>query len=219
MPRIARGLGDGFIYHVLNRGNGKRTVFCKSRDYEAFLLLMQEAKDRIPISMYAYCLMPNHFHLVVMPERGADLSRWMQWLMTSHVRRYHGHYGSSGHIWQGRYKSFIVKQDGHLLNLLRYVEANPIRARLANSAREWLWSSHKARIEGASCGLIDVPPIDLPEKWAELVDEPLSVSDIDDIKTSLSRQCPYGDSVWQTEICEAYGLQMTTRPRGRPKKK
>ncbi len=219
MPRIARGLVDGFTYHILNRGNGKRTVFCKSKDYEVFLSLMQEAKERTPISIFAYCLMPNHFHLVVMPERGGDLSRWMQWLMTSHVRHYHGHYGTSGHIWQGRYKSFIVKQDGHLVSLIRYVEANPIRARLVSSAKEWVWSSHRFRIEGISCPLVDLLPVELPENWAEMVDEPLATCDIEKVRTSVSRQCPYGDPSWQKEICETYGLQMTIRPRGRPKKK
>ena len=87
MPRIARGLSDGLIYHVINRGNGKQQVFHKEGDYRAFLDLMQEGKESYGLKLLAYCLMPNHFHLLVRPEKGEELSRWMQWLMTSHVRR------------------------------------------------------------------------------------------------------------------------------------
>jgi len=94
MPRIARGLADEFAYHVLNRGNGRQEVFHKDKDYEAFINLMKQAKERYSVRILAYCLMPNHFHMVLMSDKGEDLSKWMQWLMTSHVRRYHRHYGS-----------------------------------------------------------------------------------------------------------------------------
>ncbi len=137
MPRIARGLVDGFIYHVLNRGNGGEEVFHKEQDYKAFINLMKKAKERYPLKILAYCLMPNHFHLVVLPIHGKDLSRWMQWLMTSHVRRYHKHYGTSGHVWQGRFKSFIIQEGSYLLTALRYVESNPVRAGLVSSAKDW----------------------------------------------------------------------------------
>lgn len=126
MPRVAKRFTDNHIYHV--RGNGQREVFHKDGDYAAFIDLMKEAKERNPVKVFAYCLMPNHFHLVMMPEKGEELSRWMQWLMTSHVRRYHRHYGSSGHIQQGRFKSFIIQRDEHLSTVMRYVEGNPVRA-------------------------------------------------------------------------------------------
>ncbi len=98
MPRIARGLGDKLIYHVLNRGNAKQEIFHKNQDYTAFIALMKEAKSRYSIKLFAYCLMPNHFHMIVMPLQAKELSRYMQWLMTSHVRRYHTHYKTSGHV-------------------------------------------------------------------------------------------------------------------------
>lgn len=138
MPRIARGLVDGFVYHVLNRGNGGQKVFHKDQDYEAFIDLMKKAKARYAIKIFAYCLMPNHFHMVVVPIQAEELNKGMQWLMTSHVRRYHRRYGTSGHIWQGRFKSFIIQEDNHLLTVLRYVEGNPVRAGLVNSATDWL---------------------------------------------------------------------------------
>ncbi|MFQ5963900.1 MAG: transposase [Candidatus Scalinduaceae bacterium] len=110
MPRIPRGLSDGLVYHVLNRGNGKQSVFHEDKDYEAFFGLMKEAKKQYSLKLLAYCLMPNHFHVILMPAQAGDLSKWMQWLMTSRVRRYHRYYGTSGHVWQGRFKSFIIQE-------------------------------------------------------------------------------------------------------------
>lgn len=127
MPRVARGLADGMIYHVINRGNGRREVFHKEEDFQAFISLLKEAKEKHPVKLLGYCLMSNHFHLLLSPEKADDLSKFMQWFMTSHVRRYHRHYRSSGHVWQGRYKSFIVENDLHLLTVVRYIEGNPVR--------------------------------------------------------------------------------------------
>lgn len=111
MPRAARVLADNGVYHVLNRGNGRAEVFHKAKDFAAFVALIGEAKERYPVKVLAYCLMSNPFHLLVKPTKGPDLSKWMQWLMTSHGCRYHRHHGTSGYIWQGRLKSFFVQQD------------------------------------------------------------------------------------------------------------
>jgi putative transposase len=118
-------------------------VFHKPQDYEAFLTLLAEAKQRHRVKLFGFCLMPNHFHFVVEPAHQTALSRFMQWLLMSHVRRYHKHYGGSGHIWPGRFKSFPVQRDEHLLAVLRYVLQNPVRGGLSSTAREWSWSSAK----------------------------------------------------------------------------
>jgi len=219
MPRIARGLVNGFVYHVLNRGNGGQEVFHKNQDYAAFIDLLEEAKARYAVKIFAYCLMPNHFHMVVVPVQAEELNKSMQWLMTSHVRRYHRHYGTSGHIWQGRFKSFIIQEDNHLLTVLRYVEGNPVRAGLVNSAKDWLWSSHREAIgEGASL-LVDEIPIELPRDWNRYVDEPLTQKDLERLHQSVNRQSPYGALMWQIQVSKELGLESTIRPRGRPKKK
>jgi len=218
MPRVVRGLADKFIYHITNRGNGRQEVFHKDKDYEAFIDIMKEAKARYPVKIFAYCLMPNHFHMVLMPERGDELSRWMQWLMTSHVRRYHRHYGSSGHIWQGRFKSFIIQRDEHLLMVLRYVEGNPKRAGLVGSAKEWTWSSHREMIDEKINILLDEIPIELPGDWGRYVDEPLTSKEIEKVRQSVIRQSPYGNSEWQMKVCKELGLESTLNPKGRPRK-
>ena len=124
MPRAARASLGGTCYHVINRGNGRRQVFHKDADYQAFLKAVGHACIEVPMRVLAYCLMPNHFHLAVWPHGDGDLSRWMHWLQNTHVRRYHQHYGSSGHIWQGRFKAFPIQEDEHLLRVLRYIEEN-----------------------------------------------------------------------------------------------
>lgn len=218
MPRIARGLHGGYIYHVLNRGNAKQEVFHKPQDYEAFVFLMREAKKRISIKILAYCLMPNHFHLIVMPPNSESLSKWMQWLMTSHVRRYHKHYDTSGHIWQGRFKSFHIEEDNHLLTVLRYVEGNPVRAGLVRTVKEWPWCSHLERIGEKSQFLVDDLPIELPRGWSQYVDTPLTEKALEELRQSLLRQSPFGTKDWQEHTAKTLGLESTLRPRGRPQR-
>ncbi len=218
MPRIPRGLTKGFYYHVINRGNDKKAVFRKAYDYSAFLDLMLKAKERDPVKLIAYCLMPNHFHLVLSPGEEKSLSAWMQWLMTSHVRRYHRHHESSGHVWQGRFKSFPIQNDGHMLVVMRYVEGNPVRAGLTLSARDWKWSSHRENTGDTPRILTDEIPLVLPERWTAYVDQPWSGKDLEKIRESVIRQAPFGSSQWQSRMGAKLGLESTIRPRGRPKK-
>ena len=218
MPRIARGLSDGLIYHILNRGNGRQQVFHKDGDYKSFIDLMEVAQESYGVNILAYCLMPNHFHLLLHPPKAEDLSKWMQWLMTSHVRRYHRHYGTSGHVWQGRYKSFIVQEDQHLLTVVRYIEGNPVRARLTESARNWQWSSHGERVSGKSGKVLSDLPTPLPENWTEYVDTALTSSEVERLRRSVNRQAPFGKEVWMHKLCVALGLESTLRERGRPRK-
>ena len=207
MPRIPRGQQGGYAYHVINRGNGRTTVFHKPQDYEAFLSLLAEAKKRHRVKIFGYCLMPNHFHLVLEPAHQTALSQFMQWLLTSHVRRYHKHYGSSGHVWQGRFKSFPVQRDEHLITVIRYVLQNPVRAGLANTTREWPWSSLRRP------QLIDPSPTGNDEQSAEEIKTDQLVT----LRECLNRQRPFGEKDWQAEVAAMFGLASTLRARGRPR--
>ena len=148
MPRTSRASLAGFTYHVLNRGNARSQVFHKPGDYAAFLGMVGESSVRLPMGLLGYCLMPNHFHLVLRPNADGDLSRWMQWLLTTHVRRYLRHYGHTGHVWQGRFKAFSIQDDEHLITVVRYVERNPLRAGIVDQAQDWPWSSLGANLAG-----------------------------------------------------------------------
>lgn len=219
MPRIARGLADNHFYHVLNRGNGRQQIFHNDGDYKAFVDLLIAASERFSVRVYAYCIMPNHFHLLVQPGFGTDLSKCMQWLMTSHVRRYHKYFGTTGHVWQGRYKSFPIQEDNHLLTVTRYIEGNPVRAGFVEAAKGWAWSSHSSRIGKEERNWISGLPIPLPDDWSDFVDTAQTQKELAKLKMSVDRQSPYGETGWQLRISNQFGLSSTLRSVGRPRKK
>ena len=134
MPRPLRPIADGLIYHVINRGNNCQPIFNGEGDYLAFLQSLADLKERKPFDLFGYCLMGNHIHLLLRPREGS-LSRIIQSLLISHTQRYHRYHHSSGHVWQGRFKSPVIQDDDHLLTVLRYIEANPLRARVGRSMR------------------------------------------------------------------------------------
>jgi putative transposase len=219
MPRTARASVGGICYHVINRGNGRRDVFRKDGDFQAFLKAVGHACIEIPIPVLGFCLLNNHFHLVVMPKEDGDLSRWMHWVLNTHVRRYHKHYHSSGHIWQGRFKAFPIAQDEHLLTVLRYVERNPVRAGLVERAEQWSWSSARFWKEGEGHPPYLVPgPVPRPRKWLEWVNRPLTERELSELRHSVTRGTPYGEAGWVERTARRLGLESTLRPRGRPRK-
>ena len=217
MPRTARGAVAGTWYHVLNRGNRRETVFHKPADYDAFVKAMGDATERLNVDILGYCLMPNHFHIVIRTHADGDLGRWVRWLLVAHAQRYHRHYHTTGHVWQGRYKAFPVQDDDHLMSVLRYVERNPLRADLVTSAEHWKWSSLQRWLHGDPL-LWRGPGMVRDERWIERVNEPLSVSDLQRMRLSTQRGQPYGDEAWTKETARRLGLESTLRSRGRPRK-
>jgi putative transposase len=212
MLRIPRGQVTGHTYHVLNRGNGGETVFHKDGDYAAFLDLLATAKSKFSVKVFGVYLMPNHFYLVLQPATEATLSTFMQWWMTCHVRRYHQHYRSHGHVWQGRFKSFPIQLDGHLLTAIRYVLRNPDRTGLVEHAMDWPWSSLRFP------HLRDPILIDTPSEWLQWIDQPVFDHELTTLRTYVSGQQPFGAEEWQATIATALGLESTLRRRGRPLK-
>jgi len=217
MPRTARAAVGGLCYHVLNRGNGRTAVFHKPEDFDAFVELFTPACERLPMRILGWCLMPNHFHLVLRPHHDGDLSRWMQWLMTSHVRRYHRRNHTDGHVWQGRFKAFPIQADEHLLAVLRYVERNPLRAALVERAEDWRWSSLALRKLGGPT-ILSPSPVKLPRDWIARVNRTQSEAEVEAVRRSIARGAPLGGVAWQRRTAERLGLEPTLRPRGRPRK-
>lgn len=187
-------------------------MFHKAADYRAFFDLLLAAKAQFPINVFGVCLMPNHFHLIVQPATDAALSPFMQWWMTSHVRRYHQHYRSHGHIWQGRFKSFPIQHDAHLLTALRYVLRNPVRAGLIEHALDWPWSSLRVP------HLSEPIPVEAPTDWPQWIDQPLFAHELVTLRTCVNRQQPFGTEDWQVTMAATLGLASTLRRRGRPRK-
>jgi putative transposase len=204
MPRIRRFLQDGLVYHVLNRGNRRSQIFRDATDYEEFLTALVDAMRQVEMRLLAFCLMPNHWHMVMWPHKGDDLSTYMQSMMNVHVRRYHGRYGTwgLGHLYQARLKSFPIEDDRHLLTVLRYVESNASKARLVNHAEDWPWSS-LVRTQAVDGRALVVPgPINRPPDWLSVVNANLSTSELFDIRRSVTRQLPFGSEKWTQRLRE-----------------
>jgi putative transposase len=215
MPRTARSSVGGYCYHVLNRGNGRATVFHKPRDYQAFVALIAEAVLRQPIRLLAYCVMPNHFHLVLWPVDDGDLSRWMHWSPTTHARRYLAHYLGTGHVWQGRFKAFPIEEDEHLRVVLRYIERNPLRASLVERAEQWPWSS---LCPSGEKPVMDPGPAPRAAGWIEAVNAAMTEAECASIRTSIRRNRPLGSEAWVRRTAEKLGLEASLRAPGRPPK-
>ena len=141
MARPLRPNDDGFTFHALSRGNGRQNVFHDDADRHAFLASLGQTQLRYPFRLYGYCLMTNHFHLLLRPEPGVAISRVMQSLLVAHTWRFHKRHHGVGHVWQGRFKSPAVQDDDHLWTVLRYIEANPLRAAMFTDPADYPWSS------------------------------------------------------------------------------
>jgi putative transposase len=139
MGRPLRAAQGGLVYHTLNRANARLTIFDDDGDFAAFEGILADAVTRYAMRLLAYCVMPNHFHLMLWPGGDGDLSRFMQWLTLTHIQRWHTHRHStgSGHLYQGRFKSFHVQSDDHFLTVCRYVERNALRAKLVPQSEDW----------------------------------------------------------------------------------
>jgi putative transposase len=167
----------------------------------------------------SWCLMPNHFHLVLWPHAEGDLSQWMHWLLNTHVRRYHRHHRSSGHLWQGRFKSFAIEHDEHLLTVLRYVERNALRAGLVKRAEQWPWSSLAcAGGAGEKPTYWHEGPVPRLAHWIDWVNEPATEAELMQLRVSVERGRPFGQAGWQKSMATRLGVEASLRPRGRPKK-
>jgi putative transposase len=210
----------GYVYHVLNRAVGRTTLFAKATDYEAFVRVLSEALDWVDIRLLAYYLMPNHWHLVVWPERDGDLSEFMRWLTLTHTQRWHAkhHTQGTGPLYQGRFKAFPVAEDEHCLRVLRYVERNPLRAGLARSARRWRWSSLGRATLGLPGPPLETGLVAKPQPWQEWVDQPETEAELTALRRSVARGVPFGAESWQRQTTERLGLESSLRPVGRPSK-
>jgi len=223
MARPPRITESGVVYHVLNRRVMRLELFEKDRDYQAFERVLAASLDRPDApGLLAYCLMPNHWHLVVQARARTDLSTWMQWLTVTHTHRRHSHYHmiGQGPLYQGRFKSFPVQGDVHFLTVCRYVEANALRAGLVRRAENWRWGSLWSREndKGALHEWLRAWPVDRPRNWLAEVNRELAETAIQSVRRSVVRGVPLGGGAWQKRMAKRLGLDMTLRPRGRPRK-
>jgi len=220
MARVPRVDIGNEIYHVINRANARLPIFFKGKDYQLFEAILLEAVIKYDMRLLAYCVMPNHFHLVLYPKQDGDLQKFMQWLTLTHTQRWHVQNKTigSGHLYQGRYKSFLIEKSQHLLTVIRYVERNPLRAKLVKNIANWKFSSYYQRQQKLSDTLLALWPIATPADYDTLVQEPLTAGELKATRYSVNKGKPFGKASWSDTMIDRYKLVGTVRERGRPKK-
>jgi putative transposase len=216
MPRPHRILPAGYVYHVLNRATDGNKIFPEYRDYLAFYDLLLQAGQRTPMRVIAFCLMPNHWHLVLWPTVDGAISAYVHWLCTSHSLQYHQGIGAKkpGHVYQGRFRCFPVSDERYYYNLMRYVEANALRAGMVGRAEWWHWSSAAERLRGPL--LTQAGPFELPANWLDLINDALPEEDLKQIRVCGRASRPYGEADWVRVTADELGICQRLRPRGRP---
>jgi putative transposase len=222
MPRRLRAAAGGYAYHIINRAVRRATLFRKDSDYTAFEAILGEAPDFQPMRLLAYCLMPNHWHLVLWPRHDGDLSTYMRWLTVTHTQRYHAdhHSAGTGPLYQGRFKSFPIQEGQHLRTVCRYVERNPLRAGLVRRAEAWRWSSLGRREQDVPTPRLSDWPDGRPERslWLKEVNRVETEAEMQALRRSVERGTPFGEERWTERTATRLGLDSTLRPRGRPRK-
>lgn len=148
MARAYRLQGEGLLYHLTSRGDDRKKIFIGNKDFEKFLTYLEIAKEKFKFYLYAYCLMDNHYHLLLETTQ-PNLSRIMQNINSSYTLYYNKKRGKCGHVFQGRYKSILVEADEYFKEVSRYIHLNPVKARLVDSPSEYRWSSYSVYLNGA----------------------------------------------------------------------
>ncbi len=216
----------GLAYHVLNRANGRLPIFAKASDARRFVATLAAAVERNPkAGLLAWCLMPNHWHLVFYPSADDVVQPFVRWLTLTHAQRHRAAHGTAGdgHLYQGRYRSFPIADDDHLRTVLRYVERNPLRAGLVASAGDWPWSSlsRRRRPAGLDWPTLAASPVPRPRDWPGYVDGPLTAAEeeaaLTHLRVSSQRGTPFGPAAWVRTIAERLDLASSLKPRGRPR--
>ena len=207
MPRRARASTAGLFFHVVNRAAKRSTLFETAEDYTAFERVLDSAVTRHRVSLFAYCVMPNHWHLLLSANVDGALSRFMHWLTTTHARRWQVHRGLEGQgaVYQGRFKAIPIGDDHHFLWVCRYIERNPLRAGLVGRAQDWPWASLSRRQERDS-SLLATWPVDCPDGWTALVDQPQTEAEERAFREAMARGQPFGQEDWCRAIEKTLGV-------------
>ncbi|OGI87469.1 hypothetical protein A3A91_02195 [Candidatus Nomurabacteria bacterium RIFCSPLOWO2_01_FULL_36_16] len=222
MPRNARVDVGGEIYHVINRSNGRLQIFNSNEDYKLFEQLLFKTKEIFDMRILAYELMPNHFHLVLYPKNDGDLSLFMHRLSNAHTRKVHAltNTNGSGHLYQGRYKSFLVDSDNYIPAVIKYVERNAVRAKLVRFCEDWQWGSAWLRINGTTQQkkLLDQKSFQLPDNYVKWINTEEKQDNLNTIRMSVLKSVPYGRERWVEKMILKHHLESTMKSPGRPRK-
>jgi putative transposase len=219
MARLARVVVPGVPHHVTQRGNRRQATFFSEADYEAYLELMGEWCARCGVAVWAYCLMPNHVHLIVVPESEDGLRRGIGEAHRRYSRRINFRQDWRDHLWQGRFASFPM-DERHLMLAARYVELNPVRARMCRLPWQWRWSSAPAHVAGRGDALVNAGPLlERVDDWRKYLAAGLNAEELALLRQHERTGRPLGGSAFLRRIERKLGRILHKKPPGRKPKK
>jgi putative transposase len=221
MPRINRVIAPGFPHHITQRGNHRERVFYRDEDRKLYLNLVSEFLPYYGVAVEAYCLLSNHVHLVATPHDRKGLSLALQRVHSDYSRALHLRLRQSGHLWQARFHSTALDEEHYWATMI-YVEQNPVRAGLTQSAAEWRWSSARAHLGLASPGFLNLvrwrQRFD-PTTWEQSLSYGLGeAAQLERIREATRSGFPLGDNHFRTELEQRFAVKTAPGKPGRPKK-
>lgn len=200
MARIARVVIPGIPHHITQRGNRRQKVFFRDGDYDIYLDLMSEWCRKSDVAIWAYCLMPNHVHLIAMPSSGKSLAQAIGEAHRRYTRMINFREKWRGYLWQGRFASFPMDEP-HLYTASRYIELNPVRAGLVREPEEYEWSSAKAHLSGKDDKLVTVKPLlDMVEDWRNLLNAGINEKELELFRKHERTGRPLGEKEFINKI-------------------
>jgi putative transposase len=218
MARQARIVVPGEAHHVTQRGNRNMQVFFNADDSAAYKTLLAAHCKEAEVEVLAWCLMPNHVHLVLVPNDEDGLRRALGETHRRYTKHINAREGWRGHLWQERFHSFAM-DEAHLLEAVRYIELNPVRAGLAKKAHDWRWSSARAHLEGCKDGLVSLQPMfNRVDNWQSYLDEENSEENIKNLHQHSRTGRPLGNAKFIGKLEAMLGRKLAAGQRGRPKK-
>ncbi len=226
MTRLPRLFLPSQPMHVIQRGNNRETIFMTNADHRFYLRCLKEASNEARLTIHAYALMRNHVHLLVTPETESSLPKTMQSIGRRYVQYFNHIYGRTGTLWEGRYKSTLIDSERYLLTCMRYIELNPVRAKMVTHPEDYPWSSYRANAHGMTDELITPHSLytslgntdhERQEVYRGLFSTEIPMEDINKIRDATNKAWVLGGSRFSAKVETLTARQATPLPRGRPK--
>jgi putative transposase len=218
MPRQPRVVAPGYPHHVTQRGNNRESVFLDRQDYQKYLELLKVFTVKHQAQVVSYCLMPNHVHLLIVPENHESLSQSVGITNLTYTQYFNQRYKRTGRIWQNRFFSCVVSKDAYFWSVVRYIEQNPVKAGIVKDELTYQWSSVHARILQKEDTLLSMPDWMVTSEEYRNISQTKSETDEQIRKATLSGRY-FGNDVERERLEKSLNIKLTAGKRGRPKRK